>query len=310
MSNDNTIIFTLARMNPPTPGHLFLIRRLIEEGLYKNVNNVYVILSKTNDNNENPISCQEKMNVLGDPHDPIRKTMINVEKQNMIQNETNPEIKQKIKNINVNVICVPDIKRATPFTPLIEIINSKTDVNNINLILVIGEDRQNLLDSLTQFFLKWDNIHSIDGIILPREEMNEYKELSKHPEKLNSINAANIPTNALSASFVRNIVKNHKKELFVELYKSYLDVSQIEKLYTDILNGIKLLPDNKKKDVPPTPLKYTYPVTKKSFELNTSTPLTNARSNTRKRKKIGGTKRNNRKIKRRKTKKRKTKRRH
>ena len=26
---DNTFIFTLARMNPPTPGHLFLIRSLI-----------------------------------------------------------------------------------------------------------------------------------------------------------------------------------------------------------------------------------------------------------------------------------------
>jgi hypothetical protein len=25
-TNENTIIFTLARMNPPTPGHLFLIQ--------------------------------------------------------------------------------------------------------------------------------------------------------------------------------------------------------------------------------------------------------------------------------------------
>ena len=33
--NDNTIVFTLARMNPPTPGHLYLIQRLIEEGINK-----------------------------------------------------------------------------------------------------------------------------------------------------------------------------------------------------------------------------------------------------------------------------------
>ena len=50
---DNTIIFTLARMNPPTPGHLYVIKKLIEEGINKNAEKVYVILSKTNDNNEN-----------------------------------------------------------------------------------------------------------------------------------------------------------------------------------------------------------------------------------------------------------------
>ena len=66
-NNNNTIIFTLARMNPPTPGHLFLIKNLIEEAIKLNVNHVYIILSKTNDNNENPISCPEKINVLGEP---------------------------------------------------------------------------------------------------------------------------------------------------------------------------------------------------------------------------------------------------
>ena len=30
---DNTFIFTLARMNPPTPGHLYLIRRLIQTAI-------------------------------------------------------------------------------------------------------------------------------------------------------------------------------------------------------------------------------------------------------------------------------------
>ena len=72
---DNTVIFTLARMNPPTPGHLYLIERLIEEGIQKNANKVYVILSKTNDNNENPIPCSEKINILGTAED-ISKTMV------------------------------------------------------------------------------------------------------------------------------------------------------------------------------------------------------------------------------------------
>ena len=61
----DTIIFTMSRMNPPTPGHLFLIQKLIEEGVKYNVDKVYVILSKTNDNNEDPISCENKIDVLG-----------------------------------------------------------------------------------------------------------------------------------------------------------------------------------------------------------------------------------------------------
>ena len=82
---DNTIIFTLARMNPPTPGHLYLIRRLIEEAISKNIEEVYIILSKTNDNNEDPIPCPEKIYVLGDVND-LTKTMINSLKQTMIDN--------------------------------------------------------------------------------------------------------------------------------------------------------------------------------------------------------------------------------
>lgn len=33
--NDNTIIFTISRMNPPTPGHLLLIKKLIEGNDFK-----------------------------------------------------------------------------------------------------------------------------------------------------------------------------------------------------------------------------------------------------------------------------------
>ena len=97
---DNTIIFTLARMNPPTPGHLHLIQKLIEEAIRKNIGEVYIILSKTNDNNENPIPCPEKINVLGDAND-VTKTMINSLKQIMITKTTDPDLNSKIKRLRV-----------------------------------------------------------------------------------------------------------------------------------------------------------------------------------------------------------------
>ncbi len=261
-NDNNTFIFTLARMNPPTPGHLYLIRRLIEEAIKKNVNDVYVILSKTNDNNENPIACPEKINVLGN-FDDISKTMINSEKQRMIDETPDLELKTKIQNVRVNTVCVPDRKGATPFTPLYDILGTKKDVPDLNLILIIGDDRKNMLDSITDFFYKkWENVNSVDGIILPREEMSQYKALSNDPEQLDSLNMSEVPINAMSASFVRNIVKNHRRDKFQELYAPFLEESKIPGLYEAILNGIETLPPNKKSESAAPNLKYKYPIIK------------------------------------------------
>ena len=286
-TNNNTIIFTLARMNPPTPGHLYLIQRLMEEAIEKNVSHVYIILSKTNDNNENPISCPEKINILGEPDD-ITKTMIQTLRQKMINETTNVELKSKIENIKVYTICVPEQKGATPFTPLIPIVGNTP---NANLILIIGDDRKNLLDSITDFFFKWDNVHSINGIILPREEMNEYKMKSKDPQELDKLDISKVPINAMSASFVRNIVKNQRRDKFTELYSPYLDEQKIPTLYENILEGVQNLPANSKPDGPQKPLKYGYPMIKGISELITKTTKRKGGRKTIKRKGIKFTKR-------------------
>ena len=259
--NDNTIIFTLARMNPPTPGHLYLIHRLIDEAVSKNVTQVYVILSKSNDDTSNPIPCPEKINVLGDADD-MTKTMINSLKQKMISETTDKELKVKIDAIKVITICVPEQKGATPFTPLIPIIEVKHDIPDVNLILVIGDDRKNMLDSITDFFFKWENVYSINGLILPREEMSEYKSKSADPAQLDTLDISEVPINAISASFVRNIVKNRRRDKFIELYTPYLDESKIPGLYESILEGIMSLPPDTKVDPPEKPLKYRYPMIK------------------------------------------------
>ena len=279
---DNTFIFTLARMNPPTPGHLFLIRSLIIEAVSKNVQDVYVILSKTNDNNENPIPCPEKINVLGE-FDDVSKTMINSEKERMIHETSDEELKSKIQSVRVHTICVPDRKGATPFTPVYDILGQKQDIPDLNLFLIIGDDRQNMLDSITGFFFKWPNVNSVDGIILPREEMSQYKELSRDPEQLERLNMDDVPVNAMSASFVRNIVKNDKRDKFRELYLPYLEESKISHLYDTIDVGLKPLGEKKlktlgekKPESPSPPLKYTYPMIK-GLETAETTKVSSAR---------------------------------
>ena len=258
--NDNTIVFTLARMNPPTPGHLYLIQRLIEEGINKNVNKVYVILSKTNDNNENPIPCSEKISVLGSAED-ITKTMVKAVKEQMISKENDEDMKKKINDIDVESICVPEVPRATPFTPLYNIIGEKRDIPDLNLFIVIGDDRKNMRDSVTDFFFKWDNVNSVDGLILDRPNMGKFKSISSNPTELAALNMSEVPSGALSASFVRNLVKYNMRDKFIELYSPYLDESKIPVLYEEILEGLTL-PPNTKKETVPKDKGYRYPMIK------------------------------------------------
>jgi nicotinic acid mononucleotide adenylyltransferase len=264
-SERNTIIFTLARMNPPTPGHLYVVQRLIETALEKNADKVYVILSKTNDNNENPIDCESKRKVLGSPEN-TSKTMIQSLKEKMIKETSDQERKSQIENIKVNTVCVPDERGATPFTPLGRIIKG---MNDVNLFLVIGDDRKNMLDSITDTFMKPDgNVQSVDGEILPREEMGEYKSKSKDPEQLDKLVISEVPVNAMSASFVRNIVKNDRKDKFTELYEPYLENSKIDTLYEEVKSGLSK-PPNTKPEGKVQDLKYTYPAVRGQTELFT-----------------------------------------
>ena len=265
-NNDNTIIFSISRMNPPTPGHMFLIETLIREAIDKNVNDVYVILSKTNDNQDDPIQCPEKINVLSNE---ALKSMIKSLKQKMIEKAgENIELIRKIERIIVHTICVPEVPRATPFTPLIPIIGAKQGIPNVNLILIIGDDRKNMADSITDFFFKWPNIYSVDARILPREEMSEFKALSKDPYKLDTLVIAHVPVNAMSASFVRNIVRNERQNKFNELYEPWLAYELINGLYTSVKKGIDGLPPDTKVDPPEKPLKYEYPMIKGISEFH------------------------------------------
>jgi hypothetical protein len=57
--------------------------------------------------------------------------------------------------------------------------------------------------------------------------MNEYKMKSKDPQELDKLDISKVPINAMSASFVRNIVKNQRRDKFTELYSPYLDEQKI-----------------------------------------------------------------------------------
>ena len=280
----NSIFFTIARMNPPTPGHLNIIEKLIEVANERGVSHVYIILSKTNNNNENPISCPEKIEVLGDAGD-VTETMINALKETMIAKH--PDNAVKIQNTQVHTICVTVGSPFSPIGNLIFEMESK-GVSDINLFVVVGGDRADMVDNITdQYYFKNPNVKSIGKLILPREDvqpdgsiglpkkgMKEYKEASKTKEGLANILKSDqildiVKANAMSASFVRNMVKFSDdktyandadaaliKQKFFELYSPYLDNEKINKLYNSILTGITELGANTTPSKPSAAMRY------------------------------------------------------
>lgn len=251
--NENTLICTIARMNPPTPGHLYVIRKLIEEANRNDIDHVYVILSKKNDDNKNPITCEEKKQVLGEGDylstKEISTKMINSLKSKMIQEVTASSLEptQKVKiisqieNIYVNLICVPDTKGATPFTPIYPLIQKLKNASpsscpiGVNLFLIIGEDRIDMLHALSSYYFKMDEVNSVDGRKLPRSETEE---CASSADQVILSNVFAKPE--MSATNIRDLVKNGDFDTFNDIYKPYLDPINTQRLFSLVLEGIKM----------------------------------------------------------------------
>lgn len=59
-----TIIYTVARMNPPTLGHVSLIENMMEQALSRNVKKIHIILSSKVDSKKNPLEPEDKRYIL------------------------------------------------------------------------------------------------------------------------------------------------------------------------------------------------------------------------------------------------------
>lgn len=244
-----TFIFTIARMNPPTPGHLFLIRTLIQKALEKGTTHVYVFLSKTRNNDKDPLACPEKEEFLNG----VGHTMIESEKRLMIAEDKG--LKRAIEAIQVHVICVPEKqsgeREPTPVSELMKTVGAKPGVSE--MIFIVGEDREKEFgDSIKKIFSKWPTIQSVDVIGLKREGMNQLVQSSKAAS-----HSGRPAIGSISASYVRNLARHilfaedartkavHTKE-FHDLYEPYLDKKRIDLLYQAIADGFAR-PDNKPK---------------------------------------------------------------
>ena len=251
-TSDNTFIFSFVRMNPPTPGHLQLIKTMIDKAIDLGVDKAYVITSSSLDG-KNPLPCSRysipKAKNKSDAailnnmsqSDLIYKStildkMISTYKQMLYNSETDTIKKQLIANFNVIVIC----STGSPFGFIYNVIKIDfidKDITKINMFFIVGRDRADFLDTIVDNFKSKDYVKSINGIILEREGMDALKTTGMGERTISDINPSEY-----SASFIRGLVKNNQRQDFEEVYNQYLSSDEIEKLYETIKIGMTIKP--------------------------------------------------------------------
>jgi nicotinic acid mononucleotide adenylyltransferase len=239
-------------MNPPTPGHLQLIKTMIDKAIDLGVDKAYVITSSSLDG-KNPLPCSRysipKAKNKSDAailnnmsqSDLIYKStildkMISTYKQMLSNSETDTIKKQLIANFNVIVIC----STGSPFGFIYNVIKNDfidKDITKINMFFIVGRDRADFLDTIVDNFKSKDYVKSINGIILEREGMDALKTTGMGERTISDINPSEY-----SASFIRGLVKNNQRQDFEEVYNQYLSSDEIEKLYETIKIGMTIKP--------------------------------------------------------------------
>jgi len=255
-NEENTIIATIARMNPPTPGHLLLVERMILQAAANNLTQISIILSHSVDSDENPLDCWTKRDVF--LHSSIDRF-----KEHLAR--TNPELERNIRSVNVVIVCmddpfqeeVPEISAST--TPILKAINYilfrfyMYPRPGLNVKLFIGDDRDYnkfLGPSLTKKAVPV----GFEQIQLERTNMSIYKSMGCM--QLKSLAIDSVPIPAMSASLVRNLVKCRLPDQFAKVMKrAFLEDREIQELYGILADAI---PENKSLGGRKRKSKYTF----------------------------------------------------
>jgi nicotinic acid mononucleotide adenylyltransferase len=223
-----TIIFTISRMNPPTPGHMEVVKELFHQAIRLHETTAYIILSKKRDT-KNPIPCSvtdasetDKITVLEHLIEGLRERIISL--------EPDQDTKKLIKAIRIVTMCVQPTE-ISPFSTLKRLVN---DSKQHNLFLVIGEDRADMVDSIRKVLNK-----DTDAKILKRTGMDSLKSLGKNDYA--TLDVDTIKPSEISGSFVRNLVLYKQLDKFKQLYIRFapsMPEDLIQRLYRTIQDGM------------------------------------------------------------------------
>lgn len=292
--NNSRIIFTIARMNPPTPGHLLLIENLIQKAIDRNVCDVYILLSKSQDFDTNPISCEDKIRMLSDASSPIRETiankMISELKSEMIKSNSSSVnyTADKINNVVVHLKCFDQSFRA--LSELIGTYSEKWPEKQINLTMIVGSDREPFIKSITNYYTRNGMVNSVEGVLLDRPVSVNYNNYSD--SELETLDTSAVDRKGISGTFVRRLVKLELRDKFNGVYGNYLTSDDKDHLYNKIresysqrhalpVDGVVGSTARRKKRKPPVGGRKTKTRKTKTRKIKTGKPKT-GKSKTRK----------------------------
>ena len=96
--DSNSVLFTIGRMNPPTPGHKKLIQKMMKDAIQKNINIIFVNLTSTTGlkGKMNPLHCIDKKGI-------VQKMIVKIKDE--MKNEYDSA---KIEELQVIVNCADD----------------------------------------------------------------------------------------------------------------------------------------------------------------------------------------------------------
>ena len=142
-SKQINLVFASTRMNPPTPGHMRVLEELIMQGIQKETNEVYVVLSKKNDDEYNPMNCKDKIYYLNGFNENEQKNKANFGsyKDDSMVFALKREMIKKINNTKSIFECV-DERQFEPFDKVRDIIQNKLSMLRIDDGQTLGDDRR------------------------------------------------------------------------------------------------------------------------------------------------------------------------
>jgi hypothetical protein len=203
----DTLIITIGRMNPPTPGHMGLIKQMIENAIELKKNNenshVAIILSHSQGNetdkrgyNKNPLNCKNYKREL------VRDIVEELKKQMIQENEKNREY---IEQIVPKIMCMDDEEKPNMYSSIGTLVR---DYKPKRMIIVVGQDRDTDYESIQKYNPQI------------KIEIDILKRIMEGPQK------------SMSASEIREYVIDDHKDIFMEKMSPLgLGKDRLEELY-------------------------------------------------------------------------------
>jgi hypothetical protein len=278
---NNTFIFSFVRMNPPTPGHLVLVKNLIDKAIELGSEKAYIITSSSLDG-KNPMPCssdtipkpknkadvaimESMMSADGIYKSHILEEMISTYKRELIENEVDQSdsassassaSSEKASEDCIGDSCVAVGKdRRSQIANLHVMVLCSTGSPFAFINSVIRKDFiERGVPKINMFFIvgrdRADFLDTIVDTFKKYDYVGSIDGLILGREGMTALKTsglgdrsiADIDPSAYSASFIRGLVKNGQREEFRQVYEKYLPAKDIDKMFETISIGITMKP--------------------------------------------------------------------